>query len=106
MLTWSRGSPTSNIKWPFDPKLILTSMLLFQPATVQHEFGSMKLTEYVVPTCSYRMGTNMMGAAIAVVGKLFVPADHLYIPVDCKLHKNEYCKVVLALFGGVACYLL
>lgn len=41
---------------------------LHDPATVQHEFGSMKLTEYVVPTCSYRMGTNMMGAAIAVVG--------------------------------------
>ena len=26
-------------------------------------------TEYVVPTCSYRMGTDKIGAAVAVIGK-------------------------------------
>ena len=31
--------------------------------------GSVTVTEYVLPTCSYRMGTNRMGAAIVVLGK-------------------------------------
>lgn len=29
----------------------------------------MVFTEYVVPTCSYRMGTDKIGAAVAVIGK-------------------------------------
>ncbi|KAJ7333764.1 hypothetical protein OS493_015855 [Desmophyllum pertusum] len=41
---------------------------LHYPATLQHKIGSVTFTEYVVPTCSYRMGTNMIGAAIAVLG--------------------------------------
>lgn len=41
---------------------------LHEPDTVQHEFGIFTFTEYVVPTCSYRMGTKMMGAAVAVIG--------------------------------------
>lgn len=41
----------------------------FQSDTIYHRRGSVTVTEYVVPTCSYRMGTNRMGAAIAVLGK-------------------------------------
>lgn len=41
---------------------------LHEPDTVQHEFGIFTFTEYVVPTCSYRMGTKMMGVAVAVIG--------------------------------------
>lgn len=44
--------------------------LLFQPAIFQHKLGSVKFPEYVVPTLSYRMGTNNIGAAIAILGKL------------------------------------
>ena len=47
-------------------------MLLFQADTFEHKFGSEKFTEYVVPTCSYRMGTDKMGAAVAVLGKLWL----------------------------------
>lgn len=44
--------------------------LFFQPAIFQHKLGSVKFPEYVVPTLSYRMGTNNIGAAIAVLGKI------------------------------------
>lgn len=62
---------------------------LHEPATVQHEFGIFTFTEYVVPTCSYRMGTKMMGAAVAVVGNdgsiaysiLPLPSRYLFLHV-------------------------
>ncbi|CAH3108457.1 unnamed protein product [Porites lobata] len=38
------------------------------PASFHHLIGSVRFTEYVVPTCSYRMGTDKMGAAIAILG--------------------------------------
>ncbi|XP_020618526.1 metallophosphoesterase 1 homolog [Orbicella faveolata] len=36
-------------------------------ASFEHEIGSVVFTEYVVPTCSYRMGTDKIGAAVAVI---------------------------------------
>ncbi|XP_078362503.1 metallophosphoesterase 1 homolog [Oculina patagonica] len=41
---------------------------LHNPVIFEHDFGTVKFTEYVVPTCSYRMGTDKIGAAIAVLG--------------------------------------
>ncbi|XP_074637466.1 metallophosphoesterase 1 homolog isoform X1 [Acropora palmata] len=41
---------------------------IHKSATIYHRRGSVTVTEYVLPTCSYRMGTNRMGAAIAVLG--------------------------------------
>ena len=50
-------------------RLAFNKYFFFQSATIYHRRGSVTVTEYVVPTCSYRMGTNRMGAAIAVLGK-------------------------------------
>ncbi|KAJ7380861.1 hypothetical protein OS493_007258, partial [Desmophyllum pertusum] len=41
---------------------------IHKAGTFQHKIGSVTFTEYVVPTCSYRMGTDKMGAAVAVLG--------------------------------------
>lgn len=37
-------------------------------ATINHKIGTVTFTEHVVPTCSYRMGTEKMGFAVAVIG--------------------------------------
>ncbi|XP_078366975.1 metallophosphoesterase 1 homolog [Oculina patagonica] len=41
---------------------------IHKPGTFEQKIGSVQFTEYVVPTCSYRMGTDKMGAAVAVIG--------------------------------------
>lgn len=50
-------------------RVTFNKCFFFQSATIYHRRGSVTVTEYVLPTCSYRMGTNRMGAAIAVLGK-------------------------------------
>ncbi|XP_074637467.1 uncharacterized protein LOC141895534 isoform X2 [Acropora palmata] len=47
---------------------MIESKTAIKSATIYHRRGSVTVTEYVLPTCSYRMGTNRMGAAIAVLG--------------------------------------
>jgi len=41
---------------------------IHESATLQHQIGDLKFTEHVVPTCSYRMGTDKMGVMVAVLG--------------------------------------
>lgn len=69
-------------------------------ASFQHPMGSVTVTEYVVPTCSYRMGTNKMGAAIAVLGVngsidyslLSLPTRYTYFNIY--LYVLVYCMVL------------
>ena len=50
-----------------------SSPILVQRATINHKIGTATFTEHVVPTCSYRMGTEKMGFAVAVIGGLNSP---------------------------------
>ncbi|XP_022801721.1 metallophosphoesterase 1 homolog isoform X5 [Stylophora pistillata] len=41
---------------------------IHERATIDHKIGKVTFTEHVVPTCSYRMGTEKMSLAVAVIG--------------------------------------
>ena len=47
-----------------------------------------------MPTCSYRMGTKMMGAAVAVVGMVSAPTNLCHYS-DFGLDKNVHRDVSL-----------
>lgn len=57
--------------------------------------GSVTVTEYVLPTCSYRMGTNRMGAAIVVLGK----AEKIRLKAGTDLVDGMLCGCVLGQYS-------
>lgn len=58
----------------------------------QYQLNAGRIHEFIVPTCSYRMGVANMGYGAAVIGKFAVEVIYLSVPNSaCEPYEYQCC---------------